>query len=100
MISSLLAGHVELTAIVTSQVIRNVPAALLLSGFTSQWESLIVGCNLGGLGTLIASMASLISYKFFAQKYPGQRKRYLGMFTLYNLAYLALLFAIYLLIRR
>ncbi len=100
MISSLLAGHVELTAIVTSQVISNVPAALLLSGFTSQWESLIVGCNLGGLGTLIASMASLISYKFFAQKYPGQRKRYLGMFTLYNLAYLALLFAINLLIRR
>lgn len=99
-ISSFLSGHVELTAIATSQVISNVPAALLLSGFTSQWDKLIVGCNLGGLGTLIASMASLISYKFFAEKYPGQRRRYLLMFTLYNLAYLALLFTTNLLIRR
>ena len=89
----------ELTAVVTSQVISNVPAALLLSGFTSQWESLIVGCNLGGLGTLIASMASLISYKFFAEKYPDQRRRYLGVFTLYNLAYLALLLGMCLLIQ-
>ena len=98
-LSALLADHVELTAVVTSQVISNVPAALLLSGFTSQWESLIVGCNLGGLGTLIASMASLISYKFFAEKYPDQRRRYLGVFTLYNLAYLALLLGMCLLIQ-
>lgn len=91
MISSFLSDHVELTAIVTSQVISNVPAALLLSGFTSQWDKLIIGCNLGGLGTLIASMASLISYKFFAEKYPGQRRRYLVMFALYNLVYLTLL---------
>ncbi len=55
----------------TSQVISNVPAALLLSGFTTQWKPLIVGCNLGGLGTLIASMASLISYKMVAREISG-----------------------------
>lgn len=50
------------TAIIASQVISNVPAALLLSGFTQDMAGLIIGTNLGGLGTLIASMASLISY--------------------------------------
>ena len=67
-------------------------AALLLSGFTDRWESLIVGANLGGLGTLIASMASLISYKQVAGQYPSLRKRYLILFTLLNLGFLVLLY--------
>lgn len=94
LLSSLLDGHVELVAVLTSQVISNVPAALLLSGFTTQWKPLIVGCNLGGLGTLIASMASLISYKMVAREYPGQGGRYLLWFTLSNLILLFILLAV------
>ena len=92
-ISGLLSGHVELAAILASQVISNVPAAILLSGFTNQWEALIVGCNLGGLGTLIASMASLISYKSISNEYPELRKKYLLRFSAVNAGLLALLFA-------
>ena len=68
-------------------------AALLLSGFTSDWRALIVGCNLGGLGTLIASMASLISYKQLAGAYPALRTRYLLHFTLLSLLLLGALYA-------
>lgn len=98
-LSSVLAGNTELTAVIASQIISNVPAALLLSGFTAQWQGLIVGCNLGGLGTLIASMASLISYKMVVKAYPKQRKRYLGWFTLLNLCLLAVLILLHLLIK-
>ena len=58
---SLVGGHELLAGVLASQVISNVPTALLLSGFTENVKALIVGTNLGGLGTLIASMASLIS---------------------------------------
>lgn len=92
LIAAALADHVVPVAVLTSQVISNVPAALLLSGFTDQWRALLVGCNLGGLGTLIASMASLISYKQVAGQYPSLRKRYLILFTLLNLGFLALLY--------
>ena len=90
-LSSVLAGHVLPAAVLASQVISNVPAALLLSGFTTQWDALIVGCNLGGLGTLIASMASLISYKIVAKEYPDQRRIYFIWFTVCNICLLALL---------
>ena len=63
-LKGILNGNEVLTAVVSSQVLSNVPAALLLSGFTEKWEALIIGTNLGGLGTMIASMASLISYRF------------------------------------
>lgn len=88
----ILQGHVKPVAILSSQVISNVPAALLLSGFTNEWSSLIIGTNLGGLGTLIASMASLISYKQVAQNYPEFKGRYLLTFTLWNLIFLAVLY--------
>ena len=80
-----------LTSLCASQVISNVPAALLLSGFTSEWDALIVGTNLGGLGTLIASMASLISYKFFVREHPQKRGAYVLFFTGANLLFLAVL---------
>lgn len=80
--------------VLASQIVSNVPAALLLSGFTDDWSGLIVGCNLGGLGTLIASMASLISYKMVAREYPQRRGRYLLWFTIANVALLALLLMI------
>ena len=90
-LSSVIAHHARLSSVITSQVISNVPAALLLSGFTDQWKELIVGCNLGGLGTLIASMASLISYKLVCRECPEKRGKYLMWFTLCNVLLLAIL---------
>ena len=90
-LSSWIQGREILVSILSSQVISNVPAALLLSGFTHQWNSLLVGTNIGGLGTLIASMASLISYKYIARMYPQKKGRYLLLFTGLNLLFLAVL---------
>lgn len=69
-------GHELLTSVAASQIISNVPAALLLFGFTDSLPLLIIGVNIGGLGTPIASMASLISYKFAAREEPGKRGAY------------------------
>lgn len=85
----ILEGQELLASIAASQVISNVPAALLLSGFTDEWNLLIVGTNLGGLGTLIASMASLISYKYIAREHSGVRGKYLVSFTAVNVLFLA-----------
>ena len=76
-----------------SQIISNVPAAVLLSGFTDHWKDLLFGVNIGGLGTLIASMASLISYKFFVQANEKAKGKYLKHFTI-----MTILFAIPLLV--
>ncbi|MDE5967173.1 MAG: anion permease [Lachnospiraceae bacterium] len=95
-IENLIIGNEAPVSILSSQVISNVPSALLLSGFTDNWNALIVGTNLGGLGTLIASMASLISYKQIARNYPGKRISYLIWFTITNIIMLCILFAIYL----
>ncbi|MGN1267426.1 MAG: SLC13 family permease [Dorea sp.] len=91
-LSSILEGHEKLVAVLSSQVISNVPAVLLLSGFTDKWNSLIIGTNLGGLGTLIASMASLISYKQLAQNYPDKKRNYMFVFTLWNIVFLTILY--------
>ena len=95
-INSMLSSPLKtyLTGIVTSQVISNVPAALLLSGFTTNGDMLLLGVNVGGLGTLIASMASVISFKLYSNSQEGQSpqgKKYFGIFTLYNLALLFIL---------
>lgn len=87
----ILEGHERIVSIGISQVISNVPAALLLSGFTSEWKELIIGTNIGGLGTLIASMASLISYKQVAQSYPESKMKYLIAFTLWNVIFLVVM---------
>lgn len=90
-LEGILEGNERLAAVAASQVISNVPAALLLSGFTDRWAELIVGTNLGGLGTLIASMASLISYKQIAVEFPEKKGIYLSIFTAWNLGFLAVL---------
>lgn len=72
------------SGIAASQFISNVPAAMLLAAFTQQKEALLLGVNIGGLGTLIASMASVISYKLFAEAYPAQVRHYLLLFLYYN----------------
>lgn len=94
LLASLVEGRELVVSIVTSQVVSNVPAALLLSGFTTAHRALIVGTNLGGLGTLIASMASLISYKQFSEEYPEQTGHYLLDFTMMNVIFLVVLFPI------
>lgn len=90
-LQGIIGGREVVTSVIASQVISNVPAALLLSGFTEDVQALIVGTNLGGLGTLIASMASLISYKQVAGEIPEEKKRYFGWFTVVNIAFLAIL---------
>lgn len=83
-----IAGQEKLVGALTSQVISNVPAAVLLSEFTEKGIQLLKGVNAGGCGTLIASLASLISFKFYI-KSPGARPlRYLGWFTAFNLVML------------
>ena len=82
-----------LAAVGTSQVISNVPAAIVLSGFTDQWQAMLAGVNIGGLGTPIASLASLITLKFY-MNWPGARiGKFLGYFLIANLAGLAALLA-------
>ena len=81
MLSSLVEGREVAVSIISSQAVSNVPAALLLSGFTSNYEGLIIGTNLGGLGTLIASMASLISYKQVANGQADMKGKYFVSFT-------------------
>lgn len=91
-LQGVVASHEIPAAVLSSQIISNVPAALLLSGFTDRYAALLIGVNLGGLGTLIASMASLISYKQIAREYPDKRSRYLGLFTFANLIMLGILY--------
>ncbi|MDE7204871.1 MAG: citrate transporter, partial [Lachnospiraceae bacterium] len=79
------------TAIIASQIISNVPAALLLSGFTEDFTGLVIGTNLGGLGTLIASMASLISYKYVAKEAGERKGAYILLFTVGNICFLTAL---------
>ena len=94
----LVAGREVFVGILTSQCISNVPAALLLSGFTTDYKALLLGVNLGGLGTLIASMASLISYKFLVNQYPDKKGRYMLWFTIANIVFLLILSGFYFLI--
>ena len=80
--------------VLASQFISNVPAAMLLAGLTTEADALLLGVNIGGLGTLIASMASVISYKLFVAEHPYQAGTYLRTFLYYNFAGLVLLGAL------
>ena len=86
-LSQVLNGRELLISFLCSQMISNVPAAILLSGFTQEYRGLLQGVNIGGLGTLIASLASLISYKYFAQIPNVGKGKYLLWFTLANLLF-------------
>ena len=90
-VAALVDGRALLVGAVASQIISNVPAAILVSGFTTDWPALLVGVNIGGLGTLIASMASLISYKQLAVAYPELKTYYFRLFMGLNCAFLAAL---------
>lgn len=89
----LIEGRELPAGVALSQVISNVPAAILLSGFTENARPLLYGVNIGGLGTLIASLASVISYRLYGNSREARRGTYLKIFTLYNLVFLAALYA-------
>ncbi|MBQ8782822.1 MAG: citrate transporter [Clostridia bacterium] len=97
-LKSIVTGNEVIVGVAASQVFSNVPAALLLSGFTNNSTDLLVGVNLGGLGTLIASMASLISFKFIAKENVKTGK-YILAFTLINIVFLAANLLLYIIIR-
>lgn len=87
-------NEVIVTALIC-QVISNVPAAAMLSSFTDNATSLILGTNIGGLGTIIASMASLISYRYISAQNNIKNSKYLLVFSIYNLLMLLVLLFIY-----
>ncbi len=93
----IVSGNETLAGIACSQIFSNVPAAILLSGFAADIPALLVGVNLGGLGTLIASMASLISFKLVIKENVSPGK-YILVFTAVNLAFLALNIALWIII--
>ena len=78
-------------AALTSQFISNVPAAILLSRFTQDYQGLLIGVNVGGAGTLIASLASLITFREFAKHKPAQTGRFLLLFLAVSFGFLAVL---------
>ncbi len=97
-LQGIISGREVITSVLSSQIISNVPAALLLSGFTSDIKSLIIGTNLGGLGTLIASMASLISFKQLSVKCGELKQRYILCFTISNVIFLMILLLLWFII--
>ena len=95
-LSSVMEKNALLTSLLASQVISNVPAAVLLSGFTENWQALLAGTNIGGLGTPIASMASLISLKLYMKSEGAKSGFYMMFFTVTNVIGLVLLTGFYL----
>ncbi len=97
-LKSIVNGNEVLVGVASSQVFSNVPAAILLSKFTENAKDLLIGVNLGGLGTLIASMASLISFKFVAKEKVNISK-YILIFSVINIVFLILNLILWLIIR-
>ena len=90
-LSALLEKSTLLISILSCQIISNVPSAILLSQFTENYRELLLGVNIGGTGTLIASLASLITFSEYRLLHPGDGKRYFVLFTLLNLLFLVVL---------
>ena len=91
LISSLLEKDTLLVSVLSCQAISNVPSAILLSRFTTDYPALLLGVNIGGTGTLIASLASLITFSEFRILYPGHSKHYFWLFTLINVIFLVVM---------
>ena len=96
--SSLMEKSTLLTSTVSCQFISNVPSSILLSQFTDNWRELLVGVNIGGAGTLIASLASLITFREYTSKNPGKTGYYIKLFSAYNFAFLFILTVIMMII--
>lgn len=89
--SALLEKSTLLFSVVSCQFISNVPSAILLSQFTNNYADLLVGVNIGGVGTLIASLASLITFREYVKNNPGKTGHYIVEFSLFNFAFLIIL---------
>ena len=89
--SALLKRNTLLVSALSCQFISNVPSAILLSQFTDNWRELLMGVNIGGAGTLIASLASLITFRQYTSHNPGRTGRYIAEFSAYNFGFLAVL---------
>lgn len=91
LLSGLLVKNTLIVSALSCQVISNVPSAILLSHFTTDYAPLLIGVNIGGAGTLIASLASLITFRTYTKYNPGKALKYIGIFSLYNFAFLIVL---------
>ena len=89
--SALLEKNTLIFSALSCQVISNVPSAILLSQFTQNYRELLLGVNIGGVGTLIASLASLITFKEYTKDQPGHTLRYILKFTAFNFLFFAVL---------
>ncbi len=98
-IGGLLNQSTLLVSVLSCQFISNVPSAILLSQFTQNYADLLVGVNIGGCGTLIASLASLITFREYTKNNPGKTKYYIKMFSIFNFGFLILLTVVMMLIR-
>ncbi|MBE5745301.1 MAG: citrate transporter [Clostridiales bacterium] len=88
---SLMAKNPLLVSVLSCQIISNVPSAILLSQFTTNWRALLVGVNIGGVGTLISSLASLITFREYTSKTNGSAGKYILLFSAFNFAFLGVL---------
>lgn len=91
MFSRLLEKSTLLMSVLSCQFLSNVPTAILLSQFTENYRELLLGVNIGGVGTLISSLASLITFREYTRHNPGKIGYYLGRFSLFNFAFLIIL---------
>ncbi|MBO5078515.1 MAG: citrate transporter [Oscillospiraceae bacterium] len=89
--SWLLSKSTLIFSVLSCQVISNVPSAILLSQFTENYRELLLGVNIGGVGTLISSLASLITFREYTQRNPGKTVHYVLIFSAFNFAFLVLL---------
>lgn len=92
-LSGLLAKNTLLVSVLSCQFISNVPSAVLLSHFTTDYRNLLLGVNIGGTGKLIASLASMITFREYGRDDPGHTKRYLALFAALNFFFLGVLVA-------
>ena len=90
-LSSLMERSALLTSTISCQFISNVPSSILLSQFTENYHELLVGVNIGGAGTLIASLASLITFREYTKHNPERTRYYIGLFSAYNFAFLGIM---------
>lgn len=98
MFSSMLEQSTLLVSVISCQFISNVPSAILLSQFTDNYADLLVGVNIGGVGTLISSLASLITFREYVKNNPGKTGYYIAMFSAFNFGFLVLLTAVMMLV--
>jgi len=92
-ISNIIIGRELIISVLLSQVCSNVPTSVLLSNFTGNYKELVIGTNIGGLGTLIASLASLISYKLYTKSNNSKPFKYILVFSIVNILILLMLLA-------